>query len=1610
MIKGVSIIGRLLLQMQKEMEKVDYKSGLESTGDSADVKPANWHVSKKGHVKGNSSQKKNDRRIADAPVAKSGNALSLSDTGKGAKTGSPAESSHETSLGIFPSASDFKGSIKQPSISNKNNNKNKNKEQYAIRKLNNKKENKKGWGDMMEGYSEHMEHLFDTGALDRPHQVHMHSDALPKNEKLDSSVTTTLKKEYIKNYLALGTKPDVHLIENHTNLEQQFNDLSMKTPTIAHLVMKNYGPNGMSATQFKNAAISIGKEIGNVGEGFEIMKDWTKAMRDVENERAMLSLEESGVHDAVKPPNNDSLNAVKPKENFKVPMRVREYQKSEFLNKTSMGGSGGGGGGAGVSGGSQGGSCKPIETQPPDKLMTYMISDMFLPVADRPLKGVHWVDALNQVYNCVYSKAHVTNETVYLINPPLGVLESLNNMDCYFYETFSNVAPRDIDRVGRWLVDNDILTLDPRATMFPSVEGCEFKERLENLGIDMNSVKSKLSSRGSIDSFKDEEKLEEISERIMNQDFTNGYIPPVLPFDSLLPQDEMSYHSSHYANDDLTSDSSNYANDYYVPLLDDGSAATVLSDSFVEKIAKWQELCKYDLSKGLPVPLKKQKLIAVFVPGGCPFVLDPHKFVELSGPHEPLDLSMGVFWDTVDRRCSHKEWFEYPINECRDFYFVYDRFGGAAGTPGSMGETTWFNVTQVSEGRMHPLESDIITAMLKNGQIVSFRLGDSLDWAVSTGPTWFGSEEPFAGHFRWHWTPSSVPRSVFTEFVGLKKIYNSAIAADHVGYRGWIAYFKGFLSDRHSVEASRVAFIVNDWALKGLDYLSKSAATGTFLKGERGHINTLALSDQRYTSLFRLNDTLALKLVHDTESYVFNKRLEMDCKTYKHMLYSNNIAKGYNVFFTEYGNVTMTFEYMMLRIGATLLGLFLLAMAVLYLVNNWPVLVHYEGSVVRRLSDSGADDRYWLIFAVIVVIFLVVKFWYDNTYPKVDPTITEYETAMNQGSCFASQGLRVARNRDGRAIRLRRRNNYELKMLKPSRGGLKIGIDQEGLIHESKEPLLGEGGEILAESQLWFGSPDIVDESEEYYNKVGGLLSNFSVVGTKNGAIAATLNGFIVEPPMDNLPQARAWRDLQVDLSKYVEPADEIVMTEQKVIDWIESHDDVGKKRLYMKAFQHNRNIRDKKEIPMAECFPKSDESLHNSKVKPRPIINMSPNVAVVLGPYVKEATKHLKEAFGSDFAKRETLTVKSPFGDLACHLFFCPGMNFVELGHMMDFFADLPPGAMAMGAAGDDCVAVFRYPMDHPSCGKVIIYETDFSAYDASQGEAELEDGVKYGPLAHSKKMLSRCGFPKDMLEFFESAHKGVLMSYYKKRSARVVLDTTENSLFLTGSGATTFNNTVNNLATLPNFFEWWEGDGILTDRLVTHLASLGLKTKIRVVECLEDLTFLKGRFILQSYKISKVPFHGYVWHPDAGVACKFGICKRQSTTELFPSTKTKTITQSEADDMFLYCVAQGWSAYPPTPVLKALILRYGVKPVALTDDMYAKAKRVLGAEWAFKPTNVEGFESGEISVSQYDAMYRWYDITAQEVEVLERAILCLGKGEFVASETVQKLELLYT
>lgn len=736
-------------------------------------------------------------------------------------------------------------------------------------------------------------------------------------------------------------------------------------------------------------------------------------------------------------------------------------------------------------------------------------------------------------------------------------------------------------------------------------------------------------------------------------------------------------------------------------------------------------------------------------------------------------------------------------------------------------------------------------------------------------------------------------------------------------------------------------------------------------------------------------------VVINTVNYVQNKLAIRRKEVMGYIIPGNDGARNLNELLRAFGSTVIGYTHYYFKSIAVFLFLVILCI-VIYGIWRSAKIKGFTPSDHRRLNDVEEENFAWFLPAALFSTLLGFFIWRLHLWRVEEALKVNYLDSLERGTfmddypnvvCPLDRPIRVPAHEYDENI-----GRSEIPWEDPS---LKEAYSYDG---QKSEPIYND-----------FVLP--VYESNSFGELIFTLTSPLVQPGKGPTATTKMLLRTIRDPwsgECEFQDMCGHWADYEQHLSDllHYDHYDVIDLEYDDHIAWADlpSHTP-GMAKMYKRALDTIWHLGARARqiyFGKTKLKVKHDELLHCSKQGPRPICAMHETAAVYFGPYIYHATQILKKEWRCELETRHLIRVKGASFDGFFYPVWAPGNDFFSLGNPIDYFENnlnCPEDLCVLLVAGDDTLCLMKI-------GKRILrFECDYSKFDQSQVSTYWEH-VRYGndlcgSLVNSLTMLELLGVPSEITYLLMDAyhskmfleHKGI---NYRGNLKVAVTGSLPGSMdfFPTGSPATTFNNTVNNVSfwhhLLLNFH--FTDDVSLEEAVSINSKYLGFIPKLKFSDCVSSLTFLKGRFLQTDCSMNKIRLYKYVWHPDMGVVIKFGRSKRP-INELYPGKN-----ELEASKMYLRGVGLGWSFYPPVPILRAFVRKVVALPVIEGVDPVIDQ---------YKPQLPDGeFEWYD---ADYQPMLEWYGLDMADITNLETSIASAPDLALICHPAIKNLSKLY-
>lgn len=342
-----------------------------------------------------------------------------------------------------------------------------------------------------------------------------------------------------------------------------------------------------------------------------------------------------------------------------------------------------------------------------------------------------------------------------------------------------------------------------------------------------------------------------------------------------------------------------------------------------------------------------------------------------------------------------------------------------------------------------------------------------------------------------------------------------------------------------------------------------------------------------------------------------------------------------------------------------------------------------------------------------------------------------------------------------------------------------------------------------------------------------------------------------------------------------------------------------AKRRAYIRA--RAQNVEDPtlvdRRLTKIQIMIKTDEvlfrpTLHGDQValehKPRAIANVHISVSAALGPWIYMATQRLKQqwnGFQQPYEMGVRLVVPvfaSSFDDYTLTTVYNHAMESVLANPSMVFIF----------VAGDDSLVIAS------NTSGLVMYEGDFSQYDAAQME---------GPLELEYKMLELLGVPPPVLTQLQASNAAPWEVLFRTTQRRLLIQRPASRN--TGGVDTTLGNS------LLNALMWAEclKRPRTEESIIPFFASLGFELKLKTMGPGGYPTFLKGMW----YPVAEVEYPWGVWAPLPSRILKLGKALKSPTSIYGRDLETSARA-------FLRDNACGLAPFLPVPLLRAFCAKW--------------------------------------------------------------------------------------
>lgn len=395
-----------------------------------------------------------------------------------------------------------------------------------------------------------------------------------------------------------------------------------------------------------------------------------------------------------------------------------------------------------------------------------------------------------------------------------------------------------------------------------------------------------------------------------------------------------------------------------------------------------------------------------------------------------------------------------------------------------------------------------------------------------------------------------------------------------------------------------------------------------------------------------------------------------------------------------------------------------------------------------------------------------------------------------------------------------------------------------------------------------------------------------------------------IEPPLEMTQQLKVWAAERSFHQKLLGKNRKPISWAKELHPWLEHIEDGMKRRRAIAALAHyalnGLDVTDR-EVNRSVVFPKTDEVLlqHSEagvQMKPRPIINVHPNVLVRMGPEVWKATSRLHGAWPWVYTEKHhnfrcgkwtfRITFGSDATDVKLTEWYRDAYEWVRAGPWRAWFI----------VAGDDTLGLVR-----GKSGVVYFLEGDFSMFDQSQS---------LGPLQAEMEGLRKLGVCDFVIKLLYRIHAGTYILRSKHNQWKISHH--HRPMRATGGPDTTFGNSHSAGCAWASVLRWGLLEGDLLDSAVQHaveagMLRLGFVLKLKVTIDVQQVTFLKGAWV-------EFP-RGLVWAPLPSRILKLG--KGMSNPlHLYPGR-----TYEEACMQYMNDMAASYRKFAMVPCVKGFV-----------------------------------------------------------------------------------------
>lgn len=435
----------------------------------------------------------------------------------------------------------------------------------------------------------------------------------------------------------------------------------------------------------------------------------------------------------------------------------------------------------------------------------------------------------------------------------------------------------------------------------------------------------------------------------------------------------------------------------------------------------------------------------------------------------------------------------------------------------------------------------------------------------------------------------------------------------------------------------------------------------------------------------------------------------------------------------------------------------------------------------------------------------------------------------------------------------------------------------------------------------------------------------------------------LAKGPMDPITQRTNWATLDnCPFPVYSYPP---IIWDDHVSEWLEHFEPMKKKR-YMPLVKRLNAGTDTwteyaAKASRTPVFVKSNEVLFRRKnrllgdlcqLKPRVIINVAPEVQVLVGPVIYEVQRRLKKIWSKTPPLHE-------YKGFRYSIAYAGAMTDADLTEWLQYVLDGPTNSFWIIVSGDDSLVVFKH-------GHLLTcFEGDAAMYDQSES---------WGPLWFAHERQAQFGMDSRTIQLLRTLAGNKYKIETKDRLSVTFLDKRQRPMRDTGGSDTSLGNSmVMGYSWMYVVFKMIDANQFDVDVVKRHFSFLGFKMKLQQLQ-LEDATFLKGMW----YHTTA----GLYWGPLPSRVLKMG----KSLVDPRQIYRTKDFTKASAQ--FASDVCQSYKNFIRVPFVDAFIDNFMKRP--LVKDFCLKYK-VVAADGPKPKLTAEGFSQ----------ICNRYDITLDDI-----------------------------